>query len=212
MAAPICTIGPSRPTDPPLAMLTAALVVGILTFVGTALGSLLGGLGMDMGDIAAASVLATLLGLVFGGIALALSAATGRVKIAVYGTTGLALSFYLLNSFLPLNDSLAGYAKCSPFYYYLTSDPLNNGMHWGHAGVLAARQKNTLESVPDFMRTPCFFARYIHAPAQHLENGLPIQEWDATGYRRSLVDFDESRRVSRTVFSLPTGYDRFSLD
>jgi hypothetical protein len=81
-----------------------------------------------------------------------------------------------------------------------------------YAGVLAERQKNTLESVPDFMRTPCFFARYIHAPAQYLENGLPIQERDATGYRRTLVDFDESRRVSRTVFSLPTGYDRFSLD
>ncbi len=81
-----------------------------------------------------------------------------------------------------------------------------------YAGVLAARQKNTLESVPDFMRTPCFFARYIHAPAQYLENGLPIQERDATGYRRSLVDFDESRQVARALFSLPTGYERFSLD
>ncbi len=121
-----------------LAMLMAAIVIGVLTFVGTALGSLLAGLGMDMGSIAATSLLATLLGLVFGGVALALSAATGRVKIAVYGTTGLALSFYLLNSFLPLSDSLAGYAKWSPFYYYLTSDPLNNGMNWGHAGVLAA--------------------------------------------------------------------------
>ena len=121
-----------------LAMLTAAIVVGVLSFVGTAMGSLLAGLGMDMGAIAATSLLATLLGLVFGGVALALSAATGRVKTAVYGTTGMALSFYLLNSFLPLNDGLAGYARWSPFYYYLTSDPLNNGMHWGHAGVLAA--------------------------------------------------------------------------
>lgn len=81
-----------------------------------------------------------------------------------------------------------------------------------YAGVLAERQKNTLESVPDFMRTPCFFARYIHAPAQHLENGLPIHEWDATGYRRSLVDFDAARRVPHSLFRLPAGYDRFSLD
>jgi len=37
-----------------------------------------------------------------------------------------------------LSDQLADYARWSPFYYYLTSDPLNTGMHWGHAGVLAA--------------------------------------------------------------------------
>jgi hypothetical protein len=81
-----------------------------------------------------------------------------------------------------------------------------------YAGVLAARQKNTLDSVPDFMRTACFLARYIHAPLQHLDNGLPIQEWDATGYRRSLVDFDAATRVPRALFNLPTGYERFSLD
>jgi hypothetical protein len=26
----------------------------------------------------------------------------------------------------------------SPFYYYLTSDPLVNGMHWGHGAALIA--------------------------------------------------------------------------
>ena len=92
---------------------------------------------MDIGNIAATSLLVTLLGLVFGTLALALSAATGRAKVAVYGTIGAALALHLLNSFLPLNDSLAGYARWSPFYYYLTSDPLTNGMHWGHGALLA---------------------------------------------------------------------------
>ena len=50
---------------------------------------------------------------------------------------GVALVLYVLNAFLPLNDRLAGYAKWSPFYYYLSSDPLNNGMHWGHGALLA---------------------------------------------------------------------------
>ena len=72
----------------------------------------------------------------FGALALALSAATGRVSAASFGTAGLALTFYIANAFLPLSDSLAGFAKWSPFYYYLTADPLNNGMPWGHAAVL----------------------------------------------------------------------------
>ena len=59
------------------------------------------------------------------------------MKIAIYGSIGAALALHLLNAFLPLNDSLAGYARWSPFYYYLTSDPLMNGMRWGHGALLA---------------------------------------------------------------------------
>jgi ABC-2 type transport system permease protein len=121
-----------------LTMFIAALVLGVLTFGGTALGSLMAGLGMDMANIAATALLATLLALVFGGVALALSGGTGQTKIATFGTAGIALTLFILNAFLPLSDSLAGLAQWSPFYYYLTSDPLNTGMHWGHAGVLAA--------------------------------------------------------------------------
>lgn len=119
-----------------VAMIAYAIVLGVLTFVGTVLGSLLGGLGMSAGNIAATSLLLTLLGLVFGSVALALSAATGLVRVAGYGTAGLALGFYLLNAFVPLSEGLAGYARLSPFHYYLTSDPLTNGMHWGHGGGL----------------------------------------------------------------------------
>lgn len=120
------------------AMVIAAVVVGILSFVGTALGSLIAGLGMSMAGIAATCVLLTLLSIVFGALALALGAATGRTRIAMFGTAGLALAFLVLNAYLPLSDSLAGLARWTPFYYYLTSDPFNTGMHWGHAGVLAA--------------------------------------------------------------------------
>ncbi len=108
-----------------------------MTFAGVALGSVIGRLGMSSGNIAAASALATLVGLVFGALALALSAGTGKVRIAVYGAVGAGLVFHLLNAFLPLSDSVAGYARWSPFYYYLTSDPLMNGMHWGHGALLA---------------------------------------------------------------------------
>lgn len=97
---------------------------------------MLGGLGMSPGRIAAATLLGTLLGLVFGALALALSAATGRTRVAIYGTIGAALALYVANGFLPLSDNLAGLAKWSPFHYYLSSDPLLNGMNWGHGAVL----------------------------------------------------------------------------
>jgi ABC-2 type transport system permease protein len=118
------------------AMVVYALIVGFALFAGVALGSILGGLGMSPGRIAAASTLGMLLGLVFGALSLAMSAATGRSRTAIFGTIGVALVFFVANGFLPLSDSLAGLAKWTPVYYYLGSDPLNNGMHWGHGAVL----------------------------------------------------------------------------
>ena len=117
-------------------MVLFAAIVGAAAFLGTMAGSLLGDLGLDVRNVAAASALGTLLGLVFGAIALALGAATGRTQIAAYGATGLAVVSFVANGFLPLSDSLEGLARFQPFYYYLTSDPLNNGMDWAHAGVL----------------------------------------------------------------------------
>lgn len=119
------------------AMTLYGAAVGSATFAGVAIGSLLGGLGMNIGAIAATSLLVTLVGMVFGAAALALGAATGRLKVAVFGSVGIALVLYVLNAFLPFSDALSGYVRWSPFYYYLGSDPLVNGMHWGHGAVLA---------------------------------------------------------------------------
>ena len=55
----------------------------------------------------------------------------------VYGTVGVALVTFVVNAFKDYSDALIGYAKWSPFYYYLTSDPLFNGMNWRHGAVLA---------------------------------------------------------------------------
>jgi ABC-2 type transport system permease protein len=121
-----------------VAMLLYGAAVGFVILAGVAAGSAVAGLGIDIGNIAATCLLVTLLGLAFGAFAVALSAATGRVRLATYGTTGLALVLFLVNAFLPLTNSLGGWAKLSPFYYYLSSDPLMTGMHWGHGAVLAA--------------------------------------------------------------------------
>lgn len=119
------------------ALLVHGVAVGIGIFIGVALGAALGGLGMSLRNIAATSALATLIGILFGALALAVSAATGRIKAAVWIPAGLALVFHVVNALLSINTGLAGWAKVSPFYYYLGSDPLMNGMQWGHAALLA---------------------------------------------------------------------------
>lgn len=120
-----------------IAMTIYGFVVGFATFAGVAIGSALGGLGMSPANIAATSLLGALLGIAFGAFALTLSAGTGRVKVAIFVTVGTALGFHIWNALFPLSDSLAGYAKWSPFHYYLGSDPLINGMNWVHGAVLA---------------------------------------------------------------------------
>jgi ABC-2 type transport system permease protein len=118
-------------------MAVYALLLGAITFFGVWLGALFGGAEVGWTGIAATSFLFSLLSMVIGGVALMLSAATGRTRIANYGALGVAIVSYFAFSFLPLSDQLASWAKLSPFYYFLGSNPLVNGMNWGHAGVLA---------------------------------------------------------------------------
>jgi ABC-2 type transport system permease protein len=116
-------------------MVVFAGVVGLATFAGVSAGSWLGGLGMDYGNIAAACVLATLVGLLFGALALLLSAATGVVRLAIVVPVGAALVAHVLNAMAEING--AGWGRWLPFRYYLGSDPLVNGMAWGDAAILA---------------------------------------------------------------------------
>lgn len=120
-----------------ISMVIGVVVIGVAIFAGTMAGSLAGGLDLDLANVAATAALMTLIGLVFGALALAIGAVTGRPRIAIFGTAGAAFVFYVLNSFLPLSDSLAEFARVSPFFYYLSGDPLVEGLNWGHASILA---------------------------------------------------------------------------
>ncbi|MCP3975562.1 MAG: ABC transporter permease subunit [bacterium] len=119
-------------------MVVYTLVLAIALFSGVALGSMFGGLGISGANIAATVILGALLGLVFGGLALAISALTGTVRIAVFGSIGVGLVAFVANGFLPLSEGFEGLVKWTPVHYYLGSDPLNNGMNWGHGALLAA--------------------------------------------------------------------------
>ena len=118
-------------------MVLFGTVVGVATFAGVTLGSVLGNLGMSVGNIAATTTLQVLVGLVFGALALALSAATGRSGVAVTGAAGIALAMHLLTSLADISGALSAVEWLSPFNFYLGSDPLVEGMNWGDAVALA---------------------------------------------------------------------------
>ncbi len=134
-----------------LTMVLYAVVVGVATAAGVTAGSLIAGLGMDVGHIAATCLLGTLVGLVFGALALLLSAATGLVRIATGIPAGAAVGFHVLNSLGQINE--AWWGRLSPFHYYLNSDPLVNGMDWAGGLLLAAVTVILLAlAVPAFAR------------------------------------------------------------
>lgn len=118
-----------------LTMLLYGVAVGLATFAGVVAGNALGSMGMDLSHVAAACLLLTLIGLVFGALALLVGAATGRVRTAVLVPAAAALVLHVVNALGDLND--AWWARVSPFYYYLGGDPLTRGLEWGHAAVLA---------------------------------------------------------------------------
>ena len=77
---------------------------------------------------------------------------------------------------------------------------------------LGLRQLHTLDTVPAEMQTPCFLSRHVYRPARHLQEGLPVREWDAGGYMRTLMDYREQQKVSHKLFKLPEDYKRISID
>jgi ABC-2 type transport system permease protein len=96
--------------------------------------------GMDLpaAHLAAATTGAALLALAFGAIALAVGAFSGRRGVAVGAAASGAVAAYLVNSLAVLVDFLEPVRTASPFYHYVASDPLRQGLELGHAGFLVA--------------------------------------------------------------------------
>lgn len=119
------------------AMVALTFVVGLVNFVAILLAGAAFGMGLAPGRLAAAMFAAVLIGLVFGGLALAVGAVTGRRGVAVGVASAAALAAYLVFSLAEVVSWLGTVQKASPWYYYADSAPLLHGLEWAHAGVLA---------------------------------------------------------------------------
>lgn len=118
-----------------------ATFVALLTFVvfaALAVSNIAAGLDLAVGHLAAAAAATGLLGFLYGSIALAVGAASGRrgLALAVAGAaTGAA---YVANALGSLVKALSPLRQASPFYQYGTVDPLRHGLTLAHATPLGA--------------------------------------------------------------------------
>ncbi|MGE5227462.1 MAG: ABC transporter permease subunit [Planctomycetaceae bacterium] len=88
-------------------------------------------------DLATACLMLALVALAFGGIALAVGAATGRRVLANSVAGGYAVLSLIVNALAPSVTVLEPLRPLSPFRWYLDPDPLTGGLHVANVCVLA---------------------------------------------------------------------------
>ncbi len=117
----------------------AALVtlLAIVAFASLAISTAAAGLNINAGHLAAAAAATGLLGLLYGSIALAIGAASGRRGLALAVAGAAAGAAYIANALGSLVSALKPLRDASPFYQYGTVDPLRHGLTFAHATPLA---------------------------------------------------------------------------
>lgn len=137
-----------------LAALVAELAVFTLVlWAALAIGGAVAALHIAVGNLAAASLDAMLLALLFGSLALLVGGATGRRGLAIAVAAAGAVAAYLLNALAAIVPALDPVRALSPFYHYGAGDPLRHGLSIGHAAVIVvAAAVCALLAAPAFAR------------------------------------------------------------
>jgi ABC-2 type transport system permease protein len=91
---------------------------------------------LSVGNLAAVIFQLTLFGVCFASIAFGIGAYIGRRAIAIGACAYIAVVAYLADSFLPQIKGLKWVENFSPFSWYLSGEPLRNGVQWGHCALL----------------------------------------------------------------------------
>lgn len=134
------------------AMAVAVLIVAVALFLGSWAGIAIAGIDVSIAHLAGACALLTLTGWCFGGLALLVTAATGRAPLAVWATTGIAVASYFGYTLL-LAVGHEGAAWWSPMRAYLVGPPLMHGVEWWQSAWLAAAAVVlTIAGLPLFAR------------------------------------------------------------
>ncbi|MGZ4627387.1 MAG: ABC transporter permease [Oryzihumus sp.] len=120
------------------AMVLGVLAVDVVLLLSLLLGSPPVDLHLDTGHLLAATAQVSLLGVMFGALALAVGALTGRRGAATGAAIGLALLAFLVETLGPLADWLQPWQRWSPFHWALSNRPLAHGFDTGGALALAA--------------------------------------------------------------------------
>jgi len=118
----------------------AALVLGTLLLAAVLAVALVAegrlvDMGLPTGHVAAAMLHLALLGIVFGTLALAVSATSGSLGLSRAVPVVVAVVAYVVNGLAPMVGWLEPLQKVSPFYQYIGHDPLRRGVALDSVGV-----------------------------------------------------------------------------
>jgi ABC-2 type transport system permease protein len=114
---------------------TGIVVIALLVWLGITTIAAIVGIDLSGQDTAAASVHLTALALLYGALALAVSAWTGSSTLGL-GTTGVvAVVSYVTWTWLPMAPDLADLARLSPWHLYGGADALRSGVDAGLLGL-----------------------------------------------------------------------------
>jgi ABC-2 type transport system permease protein len=119
------------------ALAVMAVLLGLVVLAGVLAGGPLVGLRVGVAGLAAAVASQTLLAVLFGGLAMAVGAATGSRGLAVGVGAGAAVAAYLVHSLAPLSEALAWLRQLSPIWWATGNDPLQHGLGVGLLVLLA---------------------------------------------------------------------------
>jgi ABC-2 type transport system permease protein len=124
-------VGRSRIVLEKLAALsTGAALIGTGTAVALLAAGPLAGMYLPLGGVIAAMLHMSLLGIVFGALALTVGAATGRAVLSRAVSAVAAVLAYVVNGLGPVVGWLRPAQRFSPFYQYAGHDPLRHGISW----------------------------------------------------------------------------------
>lgn len=120
------------------ALVAELALLSIALWLALAVGTRLASMPIGLGNLAAATLQAGLLALLYGALALLVGAATGTRGTAIAVPAGAAFAAYLANALGAIVDGLRPARIVSPFYHYVAGDALRHGLAVGHAAVLLA--------------------------------------------------------------------------
>jgi ABC-2 type transport system permease protein len=119
------------------AMVVGTTTIGVVMVIVLAVGAPAFDIDVPVTRLIQAVLSAVFLALVFGSLALAVGAITGKRSWAAAVATVLAVNAYLINAFAPISDAVDAFRGASPFYYYNAADPVRNGVDPLHLAFLA---------------------------------------------------------------------------
>lgn len=120
-----------------LALATSTALIGASLIAVLVVGSPIVDMGLRLEGIVAVNVGLVLFGLLFGALAMAVGAWTGRRALASGTAAGVAVLAFFVNGLAPLIEVLQTPEKFSPFGWLLDENPLSTGFDWSGLGLLA---------------------------------------------------------------------------